>query len=187
MIIVIIVFLCLFGLQFLVYYKTKKRIKNRMEYMYVVINFISNYTVYLQKKEEIKKYKYLNDFFNLKINEMDFLLNSYSFDDIFFKKVENNDNNKKIDIKKVLEDLNESSNEINFLFNNFVKNNEVLFENARIEIFENVKIRGKIYIKMLIFIEILKKFFSGFGNIDISNIKKKEEEIICKNNFRIVY
>ena len=187
MIIVITVFLCLFGLQFLVYYKTKKRIKNRMEYMYVVINFISNYTVYLQKKEEIKKYKYLNDFFNLKINEMDFLLNSYSFDDIFFKKVENNDNNKKIDIKKVLEDLNESSNEINFLFNNFVKNNEVLFENTRIEIFENIKIRGKIYIKMLIFIEILKKFFSGFGNIDISNIKKKEEEIICKNNFRIVY
>ena len=45
MIIVITVFLCLFGLQFLVYYKTKKRIKNRMEYMYVVINFISNYTV----------------------------------------------------------------------------------------------------------------------------------------------
>ena len=118
---------------------------------------------------------------------MDFLLNSYSFDDIFFKKVENNDNNKKIDIRKVLEDLNESSNEINFLFNNFVKNNEILFENARIEIFENVKIRGKIYIKMLIFIEILKKFFSGFGNIDVSNIKKKEEEIICKNNFRIVY
>ena len=28
---------------------------------------------------------------------------------------------------------------------------------------------------MLIFIEILKKFFSGFGNIDISNIKKKDD------------
>lgn len=185
--IILIIFSFLFILQFFLHYKAKKRIENRMKYMYVVTNSIANYIAYLKKKDEIKKYKHIDEFLQIKIGEMNFLLNFYSFDDILLKKVTKNSENPKIDTKKISNDLKKVPIDVNLLFMAFVRTNEVLFENTRIEITKGIKIRGKNYMRILIFFQIIKKFFSGFKDTDISNIKKEEEKLLYKNKFKIVY
>ena len=185
--IILIIFSFLFILQFFLYYKAKKRIENRMKYMYVVTNSIANYIGYLKKRDEIKKYKHIDKFLQIKIGEMNFLLNFYSFDDILLKKVKKNSENLKIDTKKISNDLKKVPIDVNLLFMAFVRTNEVLFENTRIEITKGIKIRGKNYMRILIFFQIIKKIFSGFKDTDISSIKKEEEKLLYKNKFKIVY
>ena len=185
--IILIIFSFLFILQFFLHYKAKKRIENRMKYMYVVTNSIANYIGYLKKRDEIKKYKHIDKFLQIKIDEMNFLLNFYSFDDILLKKVKKNSENLKIETKKISNDLKKVSIDVNLLFMAFVRTNEVLFENTRIEITKGIKIRGKNYMRILIFFQIIKKIFSGFKDTDISSIKKEEEKLLYKNKFKIVY
>ena len=184
---ILIIFSFLFILQFFVHYKTKKRIENRMKYMYVVTNLIANYVGYLKKRDEIKKYKHIDKFLQIKIDEMNFLLNFYSFDDILLRKITKDSENPKIDTKKISNDLKKAPIDVNLLFMAFVRTNEVLFENTRIEITKGIKIRGKNYIRILIFFQIIKKIFSGFKNTDVSSIKKEEEKLLYKNKFKIVY